>query len=286
MTPFLCINLTDDKKNEQYNGEEFLVTKTPIDLSEAFDKSTEKVIDTMEQSKLPLFIRIMQWIFGMAGAVLSIGLLGALTDEDGVSFAQAYENAGWIFWIAGGSLVIWGILAIWANNKRKSIMESPESNYTLSTLDTISENILNELSVPSEAPWVDILAFRYKIRNGIPKPVEGLSLTPYNNFTFKVFRDSTKLYLANMDGKYEFLISGIYAIRTVKKNIAIPSWNKEIPFNKGEYKQYKLYADQYDCIHFKTYHILEIEHEGELWGIYFPNYELPIFKKLTGVVAE
>lgn len=286
MKPFLCVNVTDNKKNEKYNGEEFLVTETSEDLSEALDKSTEKVVDTIEQSKLPLFIRIAQWIFGVAGVGLSAGLLEAFTEEDGVTIAQTYENAGWIFWLAGASLVIWGILAIWANSKSQKIMESPESNYTLSTLDKISEQILDELDVPSEAPWVDVLGFRYKVKNGVPKPVEGVDLTPYNNFTFKIFSDLSKLYLANMDGKYEFPVSSIRAIRNVKKHIAICGWNKETPFNKGEYKQYKLYADQYDCIHLKTYHILEIEHQGEVWGIYFPNYELPVFEKLTGFVAE
>ena len=30
---------------------------------------------------------------------------------------------------------------------------------------------------------------------------------------------------------------------------------------------------------------LELEHEGETWGIYFPCYELPVFEELTGLKA-
>ena len=39
-------------------------------------------------------------------------------------------------------------------------------------------------------------------------------------------------------------------------------------------------------VFFKPYYILEIEHNDEIFGIYFPCYELPIFEKLTGLTAQ
>ena len=36
----------------------------------------------------------------------------------------------------------------------------------------------------------------------------------------------------------------------------------------------------------KAYHILELEHGGENYGIYFPCWELPVFERLTGLNAE
>ena len=70
-------------------------------------------------------------------------------------------------------------------------------------------------------------------------------------------------------------------IHTVKKHIRIAGWNKDEEFNKGMYKQYKLTTDNYGCVHCKQYHVLEINHQGESYGIYFPSYELPTLEECT-----
>jgi len=112
-----------------------------------------------------------------------------------------------------------------------------------------------------------------------------LQIAPYDNPIFHVFADSENLYFANLEGKYAFPLSSIKAINTVKETIRILEWNKDEQYNKGIYKEYKLREDDYGCIHSKCYHVMEIEHNGELWGIYFPCYELPTFEQLTGLKA-
>ena len=62
--------------------------------------------------------------------------------------------------------------------------------------------------------------------------------------------------------------------------------NKDVAFNDGEYKQYNMTANQFGQVFSKPYHVLEFEAGEEEWGIYFPCYELPTFKKLTGLDAE
>ena len=54
----------------------------------------------------------------------------------------------------------------------------------------------------------------------------------------------------------------------------------------GEFKQYKLGVTYIGTIIVKPYHILEIERNGTLYGIYFPCYELATFEALTGLKAE
>ena len=53
--------------------------------------------------------------------------------------------------------------------------------------------------------------------------------------------------------------------------------------NKGYYKQFKITGDDDDGVSFKPYYILQFRHEGELWGIYFPCYDLEAFERLTGL---
>ena len=78
----------------------------------------------------------------------------------------------------------------------------------------------------------------------------------------------------------------IKAIKSIKKTIRIMEWNKDEEFNKGLYKQYKLSEDNYGCIICKSYHILEFEHNNDLWGIYIPCYELPVIEDITGLKAD
>lgn len=287
MKPFFGIDLTKDKKNEEINGVEFLVSKPSAAMTQSFERSSEKAEETIEQSKLPLPLRIGQWICGAVGALVAIGIIRGLGRDDGVSLTQAYQNAPWLFWLGGGCLLVWIILKIMSAQKEKTVLQTDESTHVLANLEGVCDAIYTELSVPSDAKEVDILSFYYKQKeDGIKVCEKALQMAPYLNPIFKVFVDEQNLYLANLEGKYAFPLACFKTIRFIKKRIRIISWNKDEKYNKGIYKQYKLTGDDYGCIHCKHYYILEFDYNDELWGIYIPCYELPIFEELTGLKAD
>lgn len=286
MKPFLGVDLTTDKKNEQVNGEEFLVAKPSYMLTQSFERSSENAEETIEKSKLPLPVRIVQWICGVGGALVAAGILRGIARNDDISFGQAYQNAPWLFWLAGACLLVWGILKLISVRKAKSVLETDESTQTFENLESTCDAIFTELSVPKDSKEADILSFFYKVKGDEIKICQkGMQMAHCVNAVYKVFADSENLYIANVEGKYAFPLSSVKAIRTVKKHISIPEWNKEERFNKGVYKQYKLTTDDYGNIHSKYYHVIEIDCDGELLGIYIPCYELPVFEELTGLKA-
>lgn len=287
MKPFMGIDLTTDKKNETFNGDHFLVAKPSAAMAQSFEKSFEQAEETMERSKLPLVFRIVQFISGCVAALIFVGILKGMGGEDSVTLPEAYQNAPWLFWVGGACLVIWLVLKLISGKKEKTVLESDESTHTLSNLDKMCDSIYAELGVPADAKEVDILSFFYKVKDGEIKVQEkAFQTAPYLNPVFRIYSDAENLYLTNLEGKYAFPRSNISAIRTVKKSIRIEEWNKEEPLNKGVYKQYKLTTDNYDCVHCKCYHILEMNCDGTLWGIYFPSYELPVFEAATGLNAQ
>jgi len=149
-------------------------------------------------------------------------------------------------------------------------------------LDGVAHAVYSELAVPDDAKDIDILSFFYKIKDGEIKVQEkGMQVFQYFNPEFKIFSDENNLYLANLEGKYAFPLSSIVKIHSVKKHIRIAGWNKDEKYNKGIYEQFKLTTDNYGCIHCKQYYILEINHQGESCGIYFPGYELPTLEECT-----
>ena len=287
MKPFLGIDQTENRKNEAINGNEFLIATPSPAMRQALEASSKKADDTVASSKLPLPIRILQTICYVMGAALILGILKALTGSDSVSLSQAYQNAPVLFYLAGGCVVLWLVLQFWSKKKSKSVLESDERQHLLSNLDSVCDSIFTELGVPNNAQEVDILSFRYKLKNDTVKPVaKGMETTPYCNLCFKAYADSENLYLANLDGKYAFALSELQTIRTVKRSIAMQSWNKDQSINEGRYKSYKLTVNDYGNIFCKSYHILQLRHGDQLWDIYFPSYELPIFQSLTGLSAE
>ena len=281
MKPFLAIDITNNKKNEEFNGEEFVVARPSSAMDNALENASDDAIDVINKSRLPLVFRIIEIVSAIAGTGITLGILRTWTDEE-ASFAEMYKNIPWLFWVAGALIIVAVILGILSHKKEKTVMESDEANNVFSDFDQVSDNIFRELKVPSDAKTVDVLSFNYKLK----KDDVVISEDILTNFEFKIFADSENLYLASLEEKYGFPLSSFTKISTVNKRVSIFCWNKETEANKGEYKQYKLMVDKYDCVSFKPYYILEFSHNGEEWGIYIPKYELPIFEGLTGLKAE
>ncbi len=284
MKPFIGIDLTEDKKNEQWNGEEFLMKKPSEALLASLENSKETVLNNVEKTGLPLILRILLGISGLGAVILVRGIAGALED---VTFAEAYRNAAWIFWACGICAAVFVILLVMQGRKEKKVMGSEEYETDLSHFDGAVKAVEAELGVPSNAKETDILGFYYKRKDGKPKPIEkGMQTCKYVTAVFSAYADAENLYLSNMDGTYAFPRSSLKAIRTVRKKITVSDWNKDEPINSPEYKPYKLSEDGYGQITCRQYHILELERDGETWGIWYPSYENPTFEELTGLKAE
>lgn len=284
MKPFYAIDITEDKKSEQLNGQEFVIATVSSAKAQMLSSAAENMTSLVDKAKLPLPLRIIQTVCGFAALLVAVGIMRGLGE---VTIAQAYENAGWLFWMAGVCAIVWLVLFLMARKQQSQVLESDETRRTTTGLETLADGIYTDLNVPKNAPDTDILFFRYKLKDGEPDPkTTGMDTAPYNPMEFKAFVQDGNLCLANLENKYGFPLSELRRIRTVKKHICMVDWNKETEPTKEPYKQYKMSTDNYSRVHMKTYYILELEHSGETWGIWFPCYELPIFQALTGLTAE
>lgn len=279
MKPFLGINITHDKHNEAMNGEEFITRKVSASQEQMWDRAVETMQNQEEVSKLPKPLRVVRWVCMIVGLVFLSGILRATED---ITFAEGYANAPALFWICGVCLILWAVLAVWGKKKEKETLQSEEVRHAENSLEQITKNCYAELGVPADAPYFDLLVFRYVEKNGqiIPRSLGPVTFLACNS---KIFVEDGKLCLCDTTQRNEFPLEKLRRIVTVNKDAAIPSWNKDIPQNKEPYKQYKLRTDSYGFIHFKPYYILELEYNGETWGIYFPSYELPTVESLTGL---
>lgn len=287
MKPFLGIDITKDKKNEHFNGDEFIVASASPELVKALDNESDKALEVFDRVKLPLPARIMQWGCGIAGFSVFMALLKIVIDEDSFSLSNAYQTAPWVFWLAGACLLIWLAITIIGHKKEKAALEDGDSENTTLRIDSLADTIYEELGVPTDAAEVELLSFSYKLKNGEVFIKESADdITSYISVVYKAYVSGGELFLADREHKYAFSLSDIRAIHTVKKRISYFGWYKDVSCDDDAYKSYKLKEDDLGLIHIRWYHILEVEHCGETFGIYFPSYELPIFETLTGLKAE
>ena len=172
-------------------------------------------------------------------------------------------------------------------DKRKRNQSLPSSERLLIEFMNNINDIYKFLSIPDSAEEIDILSFTYTTKNGKVKLVKNtLPVYQFSNCIFKIYSDTNNLYLTCLKGTYAFPLSSLTAIQIIKKRIRIMEWHKEIPYNKGVYKQFHLSSDYYGCIHCNSYYILELAHCGISYGIYIPCYEISILEKFTGLKAQ
>ena len=284
MKPVFGIDITTNKKNEETNGREFITNTTSELETEVFEAKWEKLDDTVEQSKLPLWLRIIEYVCGFLAAMVLIGILKALGE---VSLEQGFKNAPALFIGGGVCALIWGVLFLLAKKKEKGVLTVHNAERQVKEIERDMQSIYRDLDVPDDAVSVDVLAFKYKNKNGELVPqTSGLQIAPYINLDLKLYRTADELCIADLEHVYSFPLWELRTIKTVNKRIAMLSWNKKIGIREGVYKQYKLTVNDFGNILCKPYHILEVAHEGEIFGIYFPCYELAHFERLTGLKAE
>ncbi len=284
MKPIFATDITEDKNNEAMPADEFVGARVSEACAAELDRLNEKNEEIVEKAKPPLSLRIATWVLG-AGALLTLLFLTtALEELEFKSFFERFSGIIVLFLILLGA---WILCNIFSAKYVKKILSTPESLQAVNATDNALLNAFHELGVPEDAKEADILHFSYKMKNGEAVfKSQGLLANVYINLPKKIYAEDGVLFLADGEHRYDFKISDMRAIRTVKKRIALFDWNKDEEYNKGEYKQYRISKDDNNDVYYiKPYHILEMVVNGEELGIYFPAYELPIFEELTGLRA-
>ena len=281
MKPIFGIDVTLDKNNEVINGEEFITRVVSSQKKAVFDEKTENFDETIKKSQLPLGLQIANYVCGLFALIVLVGVLRA------GNIVTAFENAPVLIICGILCAIVWLVLYVISKKKEKAVLTEEKADEQVDDINTDIDEIFEELDVPASAPFVDVLLFRYATKGDeIKVKTVGMQMAEYFNIQFKIYQRDGYLHLANVDDVHSFKLSEIKAIRTVKKRISLMSWNKEVGPTEEKYKKYKLTVNQFDNVFVKPYHILEIEHDGQIYGLFFPSYELDTFEILTGLKAE
>lgn len=280
MKPIFCIDVTLDKNNQEINGTQFITRTASEEATTALEQKQASLNNTVQSSQFPLWLTILKYILGAYALMV-------LCSSIPVGFKKAFNNAPVLIITAFVCGIAWAIIQFCGIKKQKRTLSEQNAEAQVDDIQKDIQNIYDELGVPRTAYSVDVLLCIYKTIDGKIRPKAArLQTTPYYNAELKMYVSDNCLCFSDVYNVYSFNLCWLKAIKTIKKRIILPLWNKEEPPTKGEFKRYKMSQTNTGEVSIKPYYVLEIEHDGDLYGIYFPCYELATFERLTGLNAQ
>lgn len=276
MKPFYCTDLTLDKNNKEQNGKEFITATLPQDVLDDFNKKSDEHFKKFK--KLHMFLPIL--IKGLclyAGLMLSVPLL---IRGFRVGFGEMLAQNSLLFIIGISCLLIAAITYLIEIKIKKSVLNGKTEEEFEAEDDKYLQDVYNALGVPSYATETEIFSFTYKESDGV---------TPQDDFfndSFVAYEDGDSLHFSDSLSVYSFKKNDLVGIRRVNQIVPIAWWHKDGEPTDEKYAKYITPSKKHIHGTIDRYYILEVIHNGETFGIYFPSYELPTFEKLTGLFAE
>ncbi len=280
MKPLFCIDITEDKNNFVTNGDEFVVQKTEEYLVEDVLNSANNVNEAVQKASMPLPIRILH-IISALGSIIFLRVFLKVAFDGFEAIKNAFNNAPYIFFIGICCAIFYSVILFFSLKKKKKVLSGEDVNNANNDFEKRSEAIFSRLNIPASALRMDVMEFTYKLKNDeIQFKANGFSPTPISMLELRVFVEDENLFLTSLEAKWLIPLTEIGEFVKIEKRIGFNGWNKDVPFNKGEYKQYRLGKDNYGIMYMKPYYIVKINHNSEEFGLYLPCYEIENFKKI------
>ena len=284
MKPFLCTDVTNDKKNERLNGAELAVATTPQATVDALNNTGEEILDAQKKAQLPWYLRTLRLILLVIGLGVLRGFIEVAFDNK-VGFVDLLLSEPWLALLPIACFVGAWLLSRYGNKRAQKMLESDEVNMTSKNMDELVASIYRDFGVPEGAPEVEILSFSYKMKDGEMKVTSrGTAMTPYINYNHRMFINDNNLVVADRESKYEIPLSMIRALKLEKTRVSVPMWYKDEEVNSEKYKEYKLNENE-GLVSMKYRLKLEFYSNGEEWVMFLPYYEKATVEMLTRMTA-
>lgn len=263
------------------DGARFITNRVDAEFKKEIESVANTVAETGGKAELPKWLKIMKIICELGAALV---LLALIRDARNSSVSQMFANAPAIFIVGGVCAVLWAVLYFIEKHKFQKALDNGDIDEMIENMKELNYRSEDLLGVPHDFEPVDVLSFRYTEKDGKIKIKEELFYKHVNN-EMKLFRNGDDLCLADIDSVYSFPISDIKKYVLKKKKANMDEWNKDVPFNKGEYKQYKITSNDYGTI-FCRYYAMQISDVFGEYELFFPEYELAQFKAIADVPVE
>ena len=275
----ILYNPKSKDNHPNYDGACFIEKEIRSDGQEAIDEINSQHAHHKKKMSLPLPLSIVRLLAGYVALIMVVSILKA-----DVTLAEAFSNAPWTFYSAAISGVIFGILQLYEVIKKKKHTCSDEFKEFVNNSEEAVRIAKEQLGIPQNAPSIDVFVYVYKYKNNKDFPVSGMA--KYQTVECYLFQNKDKLFLADLSMVLGFEKSNFYKIEKISKRVTSQGWNKEHAINSEKYKKYKLTQNQYGTVFIKYHYSLQLAHDGNIFEILIPPYEIETISKLLNLTYQ
>ncbi len=281
--PFLEVDRTEDDSNRYPNGKEFNICDVSRETSDKWNLwyKTKNALD--KKLSLPLFFMYLPYFFLLLGFTVTLEIVSYLFGRKNIPNEKYFLI---IIFIAVISYGLYFLLPRIYNFRGNILIKKEEFANCIKKRDELQKQSQKELNIPDDYILADVLFFHYRLINGKVTPISlHKKSPPYENTDYFFYKENNNFCVSTVFDSFAVPLETMQYIRKVNDSVRTFGWNKRVPYTDPMYRKHIESADG-KHITFTHYYILEFSHNGTLWGLYFPPYELPIFEKLTGLKAE
>lgn len=268
MKNLLSIDVTD-KTKQDVEIEMFVCKRISDDLANR-KKNCEEKIRSLQKKSSPQFLSIFIFIL----VIIDLLFFKAIISNENRSTSNII-----IFSVC---LVLTIALLVFFLINRHKITNSNETNDSVKEYDEIIKQVHEELNIPDDYIKIDTLVTFYKIKN--EKVVDKKTFFDAVNFNSSIYIQDNMLYLFDQECLYCIDLSFFKKIVMSNKKAIVPLWNKDEPYNKGEYKQYKV--KQNNIGYFIRYEEVILNDGFNDYELLIPNYDINKLNALLNLPIE
>ena len=275
----ILYNSKTKDKAADYDGACFIEKQIQSDGQDAINDINIQQELQQKKMSLPLPLSIIRLIAGFVAMITVVGILRA-----DVTISEAFANAPWAFYSAAISGIVFGVLQVYEILKKKKHTKSEEFKEFVNESEEAVRMAKEQLGIPSSAPMLDVFVYVYKYKKGKDVPVSGFA--KYNTVECYLYQNESKIFLADITMVLGFNKCDFVKIEKITKKVTSQGWNKEQAINSEKYKRFKLTQNQYGTVFFKYHYSLQITHDGAIYEILIPPYEVALIAKLLDLPYE
>ncbi|MDD4070553.1 MAG: hypothetical protein PHF05_08930 [Candidatus Izemoplasmatales bacterium] len=274
------INVTDDKKNIQTDEIPLITKRLEQWQKDELERVRENAEEFKQKVSMPMAFNIVKIILSILTLIIVVSLISSFSN--GTTFKEAYENAPVVFYLLPVSALGWVGIILYGKKREKAVLKTDETEKMERLVNETVKRSREEFGIPEDVLEMDILAFKYKLKDDEIKVVS-TGMISFVNLSMDVFVNENKLLMANIEQLVEVDLNDFVSIVRIDKIALIPQWNKNIPNNEEPYKKFKLKVNQFQQIFVKPYYIVKFNIGDDEYNLYVPVYEISRFIKLTGI---
>ncbi|MBE6589561.1 MAG: hypothetical protein E7643_05215 [Ruminococcaceae bacterium] len=255
------INVDDDSV---IDFEEFILRRESDELAAKRKELSQRLETTLEKTvKKGLLLFLVPFVSLMIGVLCVILTLEGYF-EDGTVSPLPVLAAILFFCVAAVTYIVYR-----RHSKKEELdtdLDSVGNEYT-----TLNDRSRAELNIPENAPAIEIFTDMYSADDDEKNSV-------YSNDEATVFEENGILCFYYGSAVIGVPISEIEAVVKSDGSVSFEFWNKDIPYNRGDYMQYKIEkhkVDEYDENYSMTgYYSIRFTHSGTPFEIIVPLYDI------------